>query len=174
MNGPVSPEDALREHLSEEKPGSEFKLVRLDLAVDGWTFFDVIAMDVTDAQPTAEVVRDDGTVVTKESEDALGEIYQSMGINESGELPLSDIIHIAIALLAADLRPLIHAVTTERVSRKFDADPHPPQVNRDSDETVISFWADSSGHNASLSLCTLTIYEDYSIEWDRTIVEMME
>lgn len=159
------PEQHLRDYLDAEAFGSEFTLNRMDFGVDGWAFFRVIP-NVTDTEPTIEVVRENGTVVTEDPEAELGEIYRTMGVHEDEEPDGPTLVRIARALLATQLRPVLDFVTAERLAEKYSTeDVSSPSVEETPDGTVITFWGEEPGGVSVLYRCVLRINPEYAVEW---------
>lgn len=165
MNHERDSERHLRDYLDAGAFGSEFTLNRLDLGVDGWAFFRVIP-NVTDTNPTIEVVREDGTVVTEDPEGELGEIYRTMGVLEDDDPDGPTLVRIARTLLATQLRPVLDFVTAEHLAEKYSTeDVSSPSVEETQDGMVITFWGEEPGGMSVLYRCVLRIDPEYTVEW---------
>lgn len=167
MTDETDPEDTLRAHLSEHTRSSEFTLTRLDLGIDGWSFFQVIP-NVMDSRPSYEVVRDDGTVVSGDPFSELGDIFESLRVHEDDAPPVEALVRATLALSDARVTPVLSLVQAERVAGKYSVDEvEQPALERTDDGLVLTFWGDVSGRQSTLYRYELFVDEEYTVEGGR-------
>ena len=109
---PPSPQDheqALRQWLSEQYPGQEYRLVPFPIDVPGWAFFETRSQQARSDLVMYHAVRDDGSVVDEEAGEAeLALVLAAIELFTASQPPTAvQLAHMVLTTLAVSRQNLV-------------------------------------------------------------------